>query len=67
MTMFAMTRLALDKAQAIIAQKMPDPAKGQTFEALSYVDWLHYQALSREAEKVLKEPTTQPVQMRGKS
>ena len=61
---------ALGRAQAIVAQKMPDPAKGQVFVGSTYVDWLHCQALCREAEKLLKGPTghtTQPLDTRGKT
>jgi Flp pilus assembly protein TadD len=50
---------SLEKAQAIIAQKMPDPAKGQVFEGFGYVEWLHCRLLAREAEDVLKRRTNQ--------
>ncbi len=43
-------RAALAKAKAILAKKMPDPAKGQFFEAGNWHDWLHAQILCHEAE-----------------
>ncbi len=43
---------ALAKAKAIMA-KMPNPAKGQPFEAGNWHDWLHAQVLCREAEGLL--------------
>jgi tetratricopeptide (TPR) repeat protein len=43
---------SLAKAKAILA-KMPDPAKGQPFEAGNWHDWLHAQTLCREADALL--------------
>jgi tetratricopeptide (TPR) repeat protein len=43
---------ALGTAQAIIATKMPDAAKGRLF-GHDWHDWLHCQAFSREAEALI--------------
>jgi tetratricopeptide (TPR) repeat protein len=48
-------KASLVKAKAIVAGKMPDPAKGRPFEQGDWQDWLHAQILIREAEGVLKE------------
>jgi tetratricopeptide (TPR) repeat protein len=40
---------SLANAEWIIA-KMPDPTKGQPFEAVNWHDWVHAQVLCREAE-----------------
>ena len=45
---------ALAKSKAILAQKMPDPAKGRLFGDRDWHDWLHAQILCREAEALLK-------------
>jgi hypothetical protein len=45
---------ALAGAQTILAAKMPDPAK-QRYWGSDWHDWLHAQALCREAEVELKE------------
>ena len=45
-------RAALDSAQVIVAEKMPDPAAGRPFEGM-WQDWLHCQILLREAEALL--------------
>jgi hypothetical protein len=42
-------RAALHSGQAIVAEKMPDPAAGRPFEGM-WQDWLHCQILLREAE-----------------
>jgi tetratricopeptide (TPR) repeat protein len=44
---------ALASAQAILAKKMPDFGKGQSFGP-DWCDWLHGQLLCREAEELLK-------------
>jgi tetratricopeptide (TPR) repeat protein len=44
---------ALDRAERIIAEKMHDPAAGRPFGD-DWQDWLHCQALLREAEALLK-------------
>src|SRR5262249_27246239 len=46
-------RGALAKAQAIVAKKMPDPAKGKPFGA-DWPAWLRCQILCAEAEGLLK-------------
>jgi eukaryotic-like serine/threonine-protein kinase len=46
-------RTALHSGQAIVAEKMPDPAAGRPFEGM-WEDWLHCQILLREAEALLK-------------
>jgi tetratricopeptide (TPR) repeat protein len=46
-------RAALHSGQAIVAEKMPDPAAGRPFEGM-WQDWLHSQILLREAEALLK-------------
>jgi tetratricopeptide (TPR) repeat protein/serine/threonine protein kinase/formylglycine-generating enzyme required for sulfatase activity len=48
-------RAALVNAQAIIAKKTPDPAKGQPF-GHDWPEWLHCQVLSREAEVLIVGP-----------
>jgi serine/threonine protein kinase/Flp pilus assembly protein TadD len=48
----AQARVALDRAQIIVFEKMPDPARGQRFAG--WLEWLHCQALLREAEAMLK-------------
>ena len=45
-------KASLAKAKAIVAQKMPDPAKGRPFTG-NWHDWLHAQILSQEAEDLL--------------
>jgi tetratricopeptide (TPR) repeat protein len=46
---------ALDSAQAIIAQSMPNPQKGQPFDNVNnWLDWLHPQLLCREAGELLR-------------
>jgi tetratricopeptide (TPR) repeat protein len=45
---------ALAKAKAILAQKMPDPARGQLFDDGYWPDWVHAQVLCHEAEQLLK-------------
>jgi hypothetical protein len=45
----------LKSAQAIFAEKMPDPAAGRPFDNM-WQDWLHCQILLREAEALLKPP-----------
>jgi serine/threonine protein kinase/tetratricopeptide (TPR) repeat protein len=52
-------RAALMNGQQIIATRMPDPKRGQTFGD-DWVDWLQCQILYREAEHLLREtsPTT---------
>jgi serine/threonine-protein kinase len=45
-------REALGQAQTILANKMPQPAKGEHF-GLDWADWLHGQILCREAEALL--------------
>jgi hypothetical protein len=50
----AEARTALARGQAIIAQKMPDPGRGQRFGG-DWHDWLHSQILLREAEGLLSE------------
>jgi tetratricopeptide (TPR) repeat protein len=45
------TRQALASAQAILAQRMPDPSKGQWFRD-DWHDWLRARILCQEAEKV---------------
>jgi hypothetical protein len=50
-------RAALGMAQAILANKMPDPARGRPFRRIWYNcwdKWLYCQVLCREAEKVLE-------------
>jgi WD40 repeat protein len=47
-------RLALARAEAILKQKMPDPAVGRPYGAGDWHDWLHAQILCREAERQLK-------------
>jgi serine/threonine protein kinase/tetratricopeptide (TPR) repeat protein len=46
-------RAALKSGQAIVAEKMPDPAAGRPFDGM-WQDWLHSQILLREAEELLK-------------
>jgi tetratricopeptide (TPR) repeat protein len=46
-------RAALHNGQAIVAEKMPDPAAGRPFEGM-WQDWLHCQILLREAEALVK-------------
>jgi serine/threonine protein kinase len=50
---------SLDKAKALMAQKMPDPKKGRPFHPRDWYDWLHAQILCREAAELLgtKNPT----------
>jgi tetratricopeptide (TPR) repeat protein len=48
-------RAALHSGQAIVAEKMPDPAAGRPFDGM-WQDWLHCQILLREAEALLKPP-----------
>jgi serine/threonine-protein kinase len=50
----AEARTALERAQAIIAQKMPHPSRGQRFGG-DWHDWLHSQILLREAEGLCSE------------
>ena len=45
---------SLAKAKAILA-KMPDPAKGQPFDAGNWHDWVHAQVLCHEAEELMKQ------------
>ncbi|HEV8071946.1 MAG TPA: tetratricopeptide repeat protein, partial [Planctomycetaceae bacterium] len=45
-------RAALHSAQAIFAEKMPDPGAGRPFDGM-WADWLHCQILLREAEALL--------------
>jgi serine/threonine protein kinase/tetratricopeptide (TPR) repeat protein len=45
----------LAKAKTIVAEKMPDPAKGRPFGPDDWRDWLQAEILIREAEEVLKE------------
>jgi len=45
-------REALANAQAILAKKMPDPAKGQPFGD-DWHEWAHSRTLCREAEQLL--------------
>jgi tetratricopeptide (TPR) repeat protein len=45
-------RKALGEAQTILANKMPQPAKGKLFSR-DWADWLHAQILCREAEALL--------------
>ena len=44
---------SLGHAQAILAENMPDPAKGRPYESHNFHDWLHAQILCREAEKLI--------------
>ena len=44
---------ALDRAEGIVAAKMPDPAAGRPFDSVWH-DWLRCQVLLREAKEVLK-------------
>ena len=46
-------KVALANAQAILRDKMPDPAQGRPF-AGEWHDWLHAQILCGQAEAVLK-------------
>jgi serine/threonine protein kinase/tetratricopeptide (TPR) repeat protein len=46
-------RAALDTARAILAEKLPDPAKKRYF-GNGWHDWLHAEVLYREAEEILK-------------
>jgi tetratricopeptide (TPR) repeat protein len=48
----AEAQAALARAKTILA-KMPEPAKGQLFDAGNWHDWLHAQVLCHEAEKVM--------------
>jgi serine/threonine protein kinase/WD40 repeat protein len=48
----AEARAALGHAQAILADKMPDPKEGRPFDSYFH-DWLHAQILVREAEKLI--------------
>jgi serine/threonine protein kinase/tetratricopeptide (TPR) repeat protein len=48
----AEAQAALAKAKMILA-KMPEPAKGQLFDAGNWHDWLHAQVLCHEAEKLM--------------
>src|SRR5262249_905063 len=41
------------RAKAILA-KMPDPARGQPFDRVSWYDWLQARVLCREAEDLMK-------------
>jgi hypothetical protein len=45
---------------------MPDPAKGQPFEAVNWHDWVHAQVLCREAEALLKKQSGAKAQQSGK-
>jgi tetratricopeptide (TPR) repeat protein len=60
-------RVALASARAILAHKMPDPAKGRWFGG-DWHDWLRAGILAREAEDVLKgnapTPKALPAQVR---
>lgn len=53
---------SLDRAKAILARDMPDPAKGKPFRYFDWHHWLTAQILCREAEPLLgdKEPTSLP-------
>ncbi len=53
----AKARAALHSGQAIVAEKMPDPAVGRPFDGM-WQDWLHCQILLREAEALLKPDQT---------
>jgi predicted Zn-dependent protease len=46
-------RAALAKGRAILAEKMPDPARGRSFDD-GWRDWLHAQILCWEAENLLE-------------
>jgi tetratricopeptide (TPR) repeat protein len=48
-------KASLAKAKAIVAERMPDPARGRPFAPGDWHDWLHAQILIREAEGVVKE------------
>jgi tetratricopeptide (TPR) repeat protein len=48
-------RAALHSGQAMVAEKLPDPAAGRPFDAM-WQDWLHSQILLREAEALLMPP-----------
>jgi serine/threonine protein kinase/Flp pilus assembly protein TadD len=52
-------RAALAGAQAILAQKMPDPGKGKYFGS-DWHDWLRAQILVQEAEMLLKRGAPDP-------
>jgi tetratricopeptide (TPR) repeat protein len=49
----AEARMALGHAQAILAQKLPDPKEGRPFDGRDFHDWLHAQLLVHEAEGLL--------------
>jgi tetratricopeptide (TPR) repeat protein len=55
----------LAQATAIVA-KMPDPAKGRSFGAGDWHDWLHAQVLWREADGLLKKELRVKDQESGK-
>jgi hypothetical protein len=46
------SRAALGRAQAILAKKMPNPAKGERF-GVDWHDWLRSQILCRQAEALI--------------
>ena len=52
-------RTALQVANTILEQKMPDADEGRQFDSGDWHDWLHAQILCREAERVLTGPATQ--------
>ncbi len=47
---------ALDKAEAIVAKKMPDPGSGRPFGG-DWDDWLRCRILLDEARKLMKKDT----------
>jgi serine/threonine protein kinase/Flp pilus assembly protein TadD len=57
---------ALASARTILAGKMPNPAKGQPFDAGNWHDWVHAQLLCREAETLLKKESGGKNQGSGK-
>jgi hypothetical protein len=53
-------KAALAEARAILSEKMPDPTKGQRYDAGFWHDWVHAQLFCREAGTLLHVNDTTP-------